>query len=171
MPRARNPVHERGKAVQGNQGSWLPARLKQSRDPVMIGTENFVFTTCATGCAERHIGRNRGLVGHGGDRGRMAGCAIAVDDEAGIDLLDQIGAQKRLQLHTDAMNTDIPGNMALPIGLWHAQTPQRTRHSASRMVAHQNEGRSGRRLRYPVGWRVLRAEKRSKLAHELRAPC
>lgn len=101
----------------------------------------------------------------------MTRCAIAVDHETGIDLLDQISAEQRLQLHTNPVDTDIPGDMSPPIGLLHPKTPQGPGHFASCVVAHENERRCTCGFRYPVGQRIFRAEKRGKLAHELRAPC
>ncbi len=101
----------------------------------------------------------------------MTGCTIAVDHETGIDLLDQISTEQRLQLHTNSVDTDIPGDMSPPIGLLHSETPQRFGYLAPCVVAHENERRCTCGFRYPVGQRIFRAEKRGKLAHELRAPC
>ena len=96
----------------------------------------------ALGLVEPGIAGDRGAVADLGDRGRMAGGAVAVDHQARIDLGDHRRVEGRRQQPADRIGADVPGDVPLHVGGGDAEIAQAARHQAPRMVA-QDEVRRG----------------------------
>lgn len=168
MPGPCDPVHARREAVKRDQGRRTATGRENGCDPVVIGMEDLVFPPRPADRVESDIARDGRSIRERGNRPGMAGSPVAVDDEARIDLLDQIRAKQTMQRDPDPVNADIPGDMPVPVICRHAEISESPRHGATGMVAHQNEGRVRLCLHDPVGGRIVGSEKGKSSAHQLR---
>ena len=144
LPGPRHALEDRREAVHGDQhrrpaGGLAPVEL--GLDAPVIGLQDLPHPGGAFGRAQIAIGGNLGELAEGDDGAVHRGIAIAVDDQARIDLADGVGVQRIGQKTCDGSGPDIPGDMALEFRRRQAEVAELSRQAPAAVIAGEEKGR------------------------------
>src|SRR5579871_5653613 len=142
MPRPRNLVVYRGKAMHRDERGWPPALLPpiQFRNyAIVIRREDLATASLLLSFGEPDISRNARVLTHFSYRSLGARLPIAVDDEARIVLPDDHRVQRVTECIRDCARADIPCYVALAIHFVQAEHFQTARKIFPRMIANDDE--------------------------------
>ena len=107
----------------------------------VIGLQDLARPGGALGRVQIAIAGNLGELAEGHDGAFHRGIAIAVDDEARIDLADGEGIQRIGQETGDGGGPDIPGDMALEFSRRQAEIAELSRQAPAAVIAGEEKGR------------------------------
>jgi len=146
IPGPALPLPDGREAMQGDHGAFLRINGGELlRDAIMIGTENLPLALTPLIVTQMVVSVDNRLIRLTRDGGCVTRRPVTVDDEAGVNLLNQGCAQCRVQAPRDPGNADIPGNVPRTIRRRHAEITQSLRDALPRMVTDENERHVSRR--------------------------